>query len=88
MNFEWDEKKNEINIKKHGVSFFNAQYAFSDVNRVIAEDTKHSDNEKRYYCFGKVSGGIMTVRFTYRKDKIRIIGAGYWRQGRKVYEKK
>jgi len=88
MDFEWDEKKNESNIKKHCVSFFDAQYAFYDSNRIIAEDTKHSDNEKRYYCFGKVSGGIMTVRFTYRKNKIRIIGAGYWRQGRKIYEKK
>jgi len=88
MNFEWDEKKNEINIKKHSVSFFDAQYAFADKNRIIAEDIKHSSNEKRYYCFGIVDDSVMTVRFTYRKNKIRIIGAGYWRQGRKIYEKK
>jgi hypothetical protein len=29
----------------------------------------------------------MTVRFTYGKSKIRIIGAGYWRKGKKIYEK-
>jgi len=36
---------------------------------------------------GKVSGGIVTVRFTYRLNKIRIFGAGYWRKGKKIYEK-
>jgi hypothetical protein len=36
---------------------------------------------------GKVKGGIMTVRFTYRDRKIRIIGAGYWRKGKKTYGK-
>ncbi len=43
--------------------------------------------KKRFYCLGKVSDAIMTVRFTYRKNKIRIIGAGYWRQGKKIYER-
>jgi len=28
----------------------------------------------------------MTVRFTYRHDMIRIIGAGYWRKGKAIYE--
>ena len=85
--FEWDEKKNRQNQTKHGVSFEVAQYAFADQRRVIAEDLSHSTTEKRYYCFGKVGEGILTVRFTYREDSIRIIGAGYWRQGKKIYEK-
>ena len=85
--FEWDEDKNRENKEKHGVSFELAQYAFIDPNRVIAEDLKHSHREKRYYCFSKVEGAILTVRFTYRKDVIRIIGAGHWRKGEKVYEK-
>ena len=41
----------------------------------------------KFYCFGKIDGEILTVRFTYRNNKIRIIGAGYWRQGKKIYEK-
>ena len=41
-SFEWDEKKNHVNMKKHGVSFFEAQHAFLDKNRVIAEDLEHS----------------------------------------------
>ncbi len=85
--FEWNEDKNRENKEKHGVSFELAQYAFVDPNRVIAEDLKHSNREKRYYCFGKVEEAILTVRFTYRKDVIRIIGAGHWRKGEKIYEK-
>jgi len=86
--FEWDEKKNKENQNKHGLSFEVAQYAFADPNRIIAEDLSHSDKEKRYYCFGKVNEGVITVRFTYRKNIIRIYGAGYWRKGKKIYEDK
>ena len=85
-DFEWDSAKDKQNQAKQGVSFALAQLAFFDHNRVILEDLEHSDDEKRYYCLGRVSGGIMTVRFTYRKNKIRIIGAGYWRKGKKIYE--
>ena len=87
VTFEWDDNKNQLNEIKHGVSFFYAQAAFMDPHRVIAEDIEHSQIEKRYYCFGKIEEGIMTVRFTYRGNIIRIIGAGYWREGRKIYEK-
>lgn len=86
-SFDWDPEKDLTNQAKHGVSFSEAQYAFADPNRVIAEDHSHSKSEKRYYCFGKVGGGVMTVRFTYRGDLIRIIGAGYWRKGKKIYER-
>jgi uncharacterized DUF497 family protein len=86
--FEWDSRKDEENQLKHGVSFWEAQSAFFDPMRVIAEDTSHSSHEKRYYCFGFVRGGVMTVRFTYRRDVIRIIGAGYWRKGKSIYARK
>ena len=86
-DFEWDEDKNVENQRKHGVDFETAQYAFIDSKRVIAEDLSHSEDEKRYYCFGKVKGGVLTVRFTYRGNRIRIIGAGYWRKGKSIYEK-
>ena len=85
--FEWDADKNYQNIKKHSVSFFTAQFAFKDKDRVILEDLSHSAKEKRYYCLGKVDREILTVRFTFRRNKIRIFGAGYWRKGKKIYEK-
>ncbi len=53
--------------------------------RVIARDVAHSATEARFFCFGQVDGGVLTVRFTYRDTVIRIIGAGYWRQGREIY---
>ncbi|MSM41383.1 MAG: hypothetical protein GJT30_17325 [Geobacter sp.] len=53
---------------------------------MIAEDVNHSDKEMRYYCFGKAGDGIITVRFTYRNNVIRIFGAGYWRKGKAIYE--
>lgn len=63
-----------------------AQLAFADSKRVIAEDLDHSHSEMRYYCIGWVGHGALTVRFTYREGVIRIIGAGYWRRGKKIYE--
>jgi uncharacterized DUF497 family protein len=68
------------------VSFTVAQKAFLDNKRVIAEDTRHSNEEKRYYCIGRVSDGIVTVRFTVHRNTIRIFGAGYWRKGKQIYE--
>ncbi len=88
MDFEWDEGKNTANLAKHGLSFYEAQDAFFDENRVILQDTDHSSTEKRYFCIGKiVDGGIATVRFTIRTGHIRIIGAGYWRKGKKLYDR-
>ena len=84
--FDWDERKNHENQRKHGVSFELAQIAFADTKRVIAEDLSHSHSEMRYYCIGWVGHGALTVRFTYREGVIRIIGAGYWRRGKRIYE--
>jgi uncharacterized DUF497 family protein len=87
MKFEWDENKNKINFDKHGISFETAQKAFADQKRVIRQDKKHSTKkEKRMFCFGKVGGKIVTVRYTKRNGNIRIYGAGYWRDGRDLYE--
>ena len=86
-SFEWDDRKDAENQEKHGVPFALAQYAFADSRRVIAEDTAHGGSEKRYFCFGRIGSGVLTVRFTYRGKIIRIIGAGYWRKGKAIYER-
>ncbi len=88
VQFEWDENKDAENREKHGVAFSMAQYAFADPHRVIAEDLAHSEGEQRYFCFGKVEAGILTIRFAYRGGVIRIFGAGYWRKGKAIYERK
>ena len=84
--FEWDEEKDKENQRKHDVSFSLAQQAFLDPHRVIVEDVTHSTEEERFYCIGRVGDGIITVRFTYRGNIIRLYGAGYWRKGRRIYE--
>lgn len=86
VNFEWNPHKDKLNQRKHGMPFSLAQRAFLDPNRIIAKDLKHSGAEERYYCFGKVDEGILTVCFTYRENVIRIISAGYWRKGKVTYE--
>ena len=85
--FEWDPSKDQENQEKLGVAFAMAQFAFADPRRVIAEDLSHSSTEKRYYCFAQLGDGVLTVRFTYRDDVIRIYGAGYWRRGKRIYER-
>jgi uncharacterized protein len=53
----------------------------------VAEDLDHGGGEQRYFRFGRVEGAVMTVRFTWRNQKIRIFGAGHWRKGKAIYEK-
>ena len=84
-DFEWDAAKDGVNLVKHGVGFEFAQLAFGS----IARDRRrpHGGDEQRYFCFGRIEDAVMTVRFTWRNQKIRIFGAGYWRKGKTIYEK-
>ena len=52
IRFEWDERKNQINIKKHGVSFEQASTSFFDEEGIIITDEEHSDNEERFVLLG------------------------------------
>ena len=88
VTFEWDENKNMDNIRKHNVPFEIAQEAFFDEKRIILGDKQHSKSEERFFCIGNDGNGIVTVRFTMRDGNIRIFGAGYWREGREIYEQK
>ena len=86
MEFEWDLAKEQSNIKKHGHSFSEAVEAFQDPKGVQLIDEAHSAQEDRYYWIGKVSTGeILTVWFTRRSRKIRIIGCAQWRKMRSLY---
>jgi uncharacterized protein len=87
IRFEWDPAKDLENFAKHGVWLLEAQHAFADERRVIVKDPAHSANELRYYCIGRTDRGVLTVRFTWRSGVIRIIGAGFWRKGKAIYER-
>lgn len=77
MTFEWDENKNEINKKKHGIDFETAALVFEDENRIERYDYKHSIDEDRYITIGMVDGKaiILFVSYTERHEAIRIISA-------------
>lgn len=85
--FEWDLNKNAENIVKHGISFEEGKNVFTDERRILLVDKKHSQREPRMYCIGKIEGKIVMVRFVYRGVRIRIFGAGVWRQAKAIYEK-
>ena len=92
MKFTWDSRKEAANLEKHGIAFSAAQHAFHDPKAVVAFDEAHSPRgvrELRWWLLGKVDGRIMLVRYTHRPNGvIRIIGAGYWKLGGKIYEEK
>lgn len=70
----WDENKDEINRKKHGVRFKRAAEVFLDDNRIEDFDEPHSDYEERYRILGKVDN-ILVVICTDRQEKTRLISA-------------
>lgn len=86
--FVWDAEKEQLNVEKHGIDFQEASRVFMDPRRRIYVDSRHSLKEPRYFCIGKVGARILTVRFVYRHEKIRIFGAGSWRKGRSYYDQK
>lgn len=74
--FEWDSLKEAANRKKHGISFFDAVYAFCDGYRVMLFDEEHSEEEDRFLLIGSIRHSkIALVVFTDRHGKCRIISA-------------
>lgn len=74
LTFEWDEEKNRINKRKHGISFETAAFVFDDENYIEMYDFEHSIDEDRYIAIGRV-GDVLFVVFTERKENIRLISA-------------
>lgn len=91
LEFEWDEKKNNINIKKHGISFEEAMIVFYDDDAIVFDDPDHSIEENRFLIIGMTNKGkICIVSHCYRdnEDKIRIISARKAEKGEiRVYNK-
>ena len=78
LRFEWDPKKNATNRRKHGISFEDAQTAFSDESGLIIDDPEHSEDESRFVLLGiSASLRLLVVCHCYRAggDVIRIISA-------------
>lgn len=71
---EWDDRKNEINKRKHGISFETAAHVFEDINRIEYFDEAHSVDEDRFIVLGLVRK-VLFVVYTDRGDATRIISA-------------
>ena len=72
MNFEWDENKNQANIKKHGVDFRDACYVFADQFALNMPDDEHSDDEERWLLLGASPNGkiLLVVHTRYNSNNI------------------
>lgn len=80
MKFEWDPKKESINIQKHGITFEQASYVFSDPYALNKYDEEHSEDEDRWLLLGKSMNEVILVVVHTFKDQggielARIISA-------------
>lgn len=90
LNFAWDENKNDINKKKHGLSFEEAKEVFADENAILFDDPDHSLEEDRFLIIGAVKSlKICIVSHCYRDsgNVIRLISAREaTKQEKKIYQ--
>jgi uncharacterized DUF497 family protein len=80
MKFEWDTKKEKINMLKHGITFEQASYVFADPFALNKYDDEHSENEDRWILLGRsLNETIILVVHTFRDidgtEFVRIISA-------------
>ncbi len=77
MKFEWDENKNQTNIRKHDVDFRDAVFVFADPLALNIPDDDHSEHEERWLLLGvNLQSQTLLVVHTFRRDNvIRIISA-------------
>lgn len=78
LRFEWDERKNTANVKKHGVAFEEARTAFYDENSVQFFDPDHSEDEDRFILLGmSFKLRVIVVCHCFRESEfvVRIISA-------------
>ena len=88
MRIEWDQRKADLNYRKHGVSFEEAADALEDTLSKILPDPDHSADEERFIAFAMSSRGrLLVIAHTYRGDTIRLISARKaTAQERRIYE--
>jgi hypothetical protein len=92
LRFEWDERKNKANQRKHGVSFEEAQSAFFDEDAVLYDDPEHSEDEDRFLLLGlSLQLRVLVVCHGYREESsvIRLISARRaTKRERRVYRRR
>lgn len=92
MEFEWDENKNEANIKKHGFDFVQGRELFSNAGFLpflFRADLSEDYPEERWQGLGIIEGRVVAIVFTERQPGIiRFISLRRaTRKERRIYEK-
>ncbi len=75
QEFEWDEVKAESNFLKHGVDFVDAIGVFDDAFADYRSDADREYGEERVIVVGVAKGVLLTVVYTERGERIRLISA-------------
>ncbi len=90
MRYIWDIKKNDSNLKKHGISFYDASQVFRDENYITLLDSDHSLGEYHFVVIGMTQKGLLTVVYVERiENVVRIITARKAKKAeRGLYENK
>lgn len=73
MEFEYDPDKDEINLKKHGLSSMLGQLVFSDLDHIVFASIRPIDGEDRYKAVGMVEARLHTAVFVWREERVRLI---------------
>jgi uncharacterized protein len=84
MNFEWDEQKRLINIKKHGIDFMDIPAIF-DRDTVIIPDERFDYDETRFIVIGIMRNQVVVAAYTERGENIRIISARKAMKNEQIY---
>lgn len=88
MKFEWDEKKNKLNIRTHGIDFCDAHLIF-DNPMLIKIDTRKDYGEERLVGLGVLYDIVIVIVFTKRGNAVRVISIRRAnRNERKIYQEK
>ncbi len=76
MQYEWDKEKELTNLKKHGVSFEEAETVWRDFFNIDLFDDEHSEGERRFLMVGESEQNrLLIVSYTERENSFRIISA-------------
>ena len=87
--FEWDEANSDKNWRRHRVAQAEAEQVFLNRPVLVADDTKHSSAETRYFALGRTDAGReLSIVFTIRASSLRVISArSMSRRERTLYAK-
>lgn len=75
MEFEWDTAKEKANLRKHGISFADSAFVFDDPFRLEEDSSRPEHGEERRKTIGQIGPIVVTVIFTIRQERRRLISA-------------